>query len=157
MDNREMKTKTEDLKERWRKSREWKPGKNNRTKFYRYLRTTYTFYAELRKTMGAAKKVRDRLIKLYKLPTNKNTHALNVIISLSSGEDKRTQSRWAQALRYAWKWRHAWKNKDITLLKFFELNGGVAGCAAKFAKRAKPSLKTPKKGSAIPHSLKHHP
>ncbi len=152
-----LKTKIEDLEEIWKETREWKPGKNNRIGFYRYLQAVYKFYAQLRKTKGATKKARDKIIKIYKLSTNKQSHPLNAIISGSCGENKKTQSRWAQALRYAWKYRHKGKAKNITMMKFLELNGGAAGCAAKFAKKAKPSLKTPKKGSAVPHSLKHRP
>ena len=151
MHKRILKAKIEDLKEIWKESREWKPDKSNRIGFYRYLQAVYKFYARLRKTKGATKKARNKIIKRYKLSTNKQSHPLNAIISGSCGENKRTQSRWAQALRYAWKWNDEWKNENITLKKFFELNGGAAGCAAKFAKKAKPSLKAPpKKGSAIP-------
>jgi hypothetical protein len=60
-----LKTKIEYLEEIWKETREWKPGKNNRIGFYRYLHAVYKFYAQLRKTKGATKKARDKIIKIH--------------------------------------------------------------------------------------------
>ncbi len=44
-------------------------------------------------------------------------------------QDNRTKSRWTQALKYAYGWR-----QPANRLKwFFKVNGGIAGCARKYA------------------------
>jgi hypothetical protein len=99
----------------------------------------YNRFAALRKTKGLATKTRNKIIQWTKAKTtNKNTHTFLVIIGASSGESRRMQSRWAQALRYAWKWRD--ERKNLTLTEFFNKNGGVAGCARKFSTKQKPVL-----------------
>jgi hypothetical protein len=135
---RSLKAKIRELERTWKHSREYHPGKT-RYGFYRYLKCVFEFYCELRMTKGAANKARDRIIKMHLLPSAKGLHAINAIIRASSGEDPRTQSRWAQALRFAWKWRK--KRGTMKLWKFFELNGGVAGCATKLANNEPPILK----------------
>jgi Tfp pilus assembly major pilin PilA len=120
----------------WKQSRKYGRG---RYSFHKYLVAVYNRYAELRKTKGLANKTRDKIVKWTKGKTiSKKTHALAVIIIASSREDPRTQSRWAQALRYAWKWRK--ERAHLTLTKFFEKNGGVAGCRSKWSNKQKPKL-----------------
>jgi hypothetical protein len=68
MKNVTLKVKIKDLKDEWKESREWKPGKNNKTGFYRYLRAVYKLHAELRKTKGAAKKARGKAKVFLQVP-----------------------------------------------------------------------------------------
>jgi hypothetical protein len=63
-----------------------------------------------------------------------------VIIAATSNEDKRTLSRWARALRYAWRYRRLRQQHRMTLREFFQKNGGPAGCADKLKSRIKPNL-----------------
>jgi hypothetical protein len=134
--NRFRKSTLKTLKKMWERSREYGRGRNG---FHEYLKTVDNLYTELRKTRGRAKKVRTKIIKWEKLKRiGKNSHTIYVIIMASSGEDKRTQSRWAQALRYARRWRK--KRDHLTLTEFFKKNGGVAGCAQKFSTKENPKL-----------------
>ncbi len=130
-----VKAKIEKLTQTWQRSRRRKRGRYG---FYLYLEAVYDFFAKLRETQGEATKVRNIVFKLRK-SINSNTHAFYVFISASSSEDKRMQNRWSQALRYAWKWRE--KRKHLKLAEFFELNGGIAGCASKFANKVSPRVK----------------
>ena len=124
------------LSSTWKHSREYDRGRDG---FYEYIEAVYDWYAELRKVQGKAKKVRKKIIKRKDLKrVNDNTHVTSVIIAATSAENKRMQSRWAQALRYAWKWRK--KRRHLTLTEFFKKNGGVAGCARKFATKEKPKV-----------------
>ena len=124
-----------ELRRSWKHSREFDRGRDG---FYKYLEAVYDSYAELRKMQGEAKKTRNKIIKWKHLKRiSKNTHPVSVIIVASSREDRRMQSRWAQALRYAWKWRN--NRGQLTLTQFFKMNGGVAGCARKFSTKEKPA------------------
>jgi hypothetical protein len=134
LDRKSLEEKLAELQEIWKKSRTYGRG---RFGFYRYLRAVYNWYAELRSTKGLAKKVRDEIIKVQKLSKKlRQNHAINVIIAATSKEDKRTQSRWAQALRYIWKYRE--ELGSLTLADFLKKNGGPAGCATKLSRRIKP-------------------
>ena len=106
------------------------PGKR-RFGLYRYLRDVYELYLELRSRRNA-QKATHRIIKLADLSIQKNAHPLRVLIEASTGlEDARQKSRWVQALRYAWGWRQPAKKLNW----FFQVNGGIAGAAAKLAVR----------------------
>jgi hypothetical protein len=136
-DPKSVEEKLTELQKIWKKSRTHGRG---RFAFYRYLRAVYDWYAELR-TIGCANKTRDEIIKLHKLSKKlRQTHAINVIIAATSKEDQRTVSRWAQALRYAWRCRHLRQQHRITLKEFFQKKGGPAGCATKLKSRIKPNL-----------------
>jgi predicted ATP-binding protein involved in virulence len=134
LDRQSVEEKLTGLQKIWKKSRTHRRG---RFGFYRYLRAVYNWYAELRTTEGSAKKARDQIIKLHKLSKKlRQNHAINVIIAATSKEDKRTQSRWAQALRYVWKYRE--QLERLSLADFLTKNGGPAGCAANLSQRIKP-------------------
>lgn len=125
-----------ELERTWERSREHGQGRDG---FHQYLEAVYNSYAELRETKGEAKKARRRTIKWKSLKRiNDDTHLISVIIAATSAEDKRTQSRWAQALRYAWKYRE--RRGHLSLTEFFGKNGGVAGCARKFSNKEKPKF-----------------
>jgi hypothetical protein len=134
LDHKSIEEKLAELEKIWVKSRTYGRG---RFGFYRYLRAVYDWYAELRSTKGLAKKVRDEIIKVQKLSKKlRQNHPINVIIAATSKEDKRTQSRWAQALRYVWKYRE--QRGRLSLADFLKKNGGPAGCASKLSKAIKP-------------------
>jgi hypothetical protein len=132
--NNNVKPKIRELRQSWKQSR-----KIGRYGFYRYLKDVSDFYAELRKTKGRAKKVRNKILKWQKYSMlDRNSHPLLVIISASAQDDTRTINRWSQALRFASKWRR--ERKHLNLAAFFRKNGGVAGCASKYSKKTKPAL-----------------
>ncbi len=134
LDRKSVEEKLAELQKLWKKSRTHRRG---RFGFYRYLRAVYNWYAELRTTKGSAKKARDEIIKVHQLSKKRRqNHPTNVIIAATSKEDKRTQSRWAQALRYAWKYRE--QCGKLSVLDFFKKNGGPAGCAKKLSRAIKP-------------------
>jgi hypothetical protein len=128
------KKKTRELKQTWKLSRSHRRGRYG---FYQYLKAVYAFYEELRATNGLASKVRNHLRRQYALSSRLS--GINAIIATSSGEKGKTRERRAQAVRYAWKWRDRWKS--ISLEELFELNGGVAGCAANYANGVKPRVR----------------
>ncbi len=59
-------------------------------------------------------------------------------VTATSTADRRSKSRWTQAFRFTWRERSKWK--DLT--KCLRANGGVAGCAQKFAD-AQAGMRTP--------------
>ena len=84
--------------------------------------------------------MRDQIAKSAKLPkVTWKQPAFNVILAATANEPTRTKSRWAQALRYAWKYRE--RRGKQSLADFFKKNGGVAGCATKYSQGVKPNLK----------------
>jgi hypothetical protein len=105
-----------------------RPGRR-RFGLYRYLRDVYELYRELRFKRSARKATR-RIAKLFKLSIQRKSHPIRVLIEASAGpEDNRAKSRWTQALKYAYGWHQPAKRLKWTL----ETNGGISGCAAKFA------------------------
>lgn len=54
---------------------------------------------------------------------------MRAIIDATSNADRKTKSRWTRALRYAWSERRRCK----TFKKCLRCNGGIAGCAQKWA------------------------
>jgi hypothetical protein len=106
---------------RWFQSR-------RRYEFYGYLLAVYRLYRRLRRRR-AAQQAAARIAALFGLKIRKGTHALRVIIDATSRADKKTKSRWTQALRYAWQQRHTWTD----FADFFRDHGGAAGCAREFA------------------------
>jgi hypothetical protein len=138
-DRTSLEEKLAKLKRTWKRSRLYGSG---RFGFYRYLEKIYAWYVKLRTTKGMANKVRDKIAKVKKLPKiTQSRHALYVMIAVTSRENKKTQSRWTQALRYAWKYRRLRDQHQLSLKEFFEANGGPAGCATKLKSGIKPKLK----------------
>src|SRR5450759_3875186 len=71
-----------------------------------------------------------RIAKLFKLSIQRKSHPIRILIEASAGpEDNRAKSRWTQALRYALGWRQPGNKLKWTL----ETNGGISGCARKYA------------------------
>jgi hypothetical protein len=96
---------------------------------YRYLRDVYQAYLDLR-SRRIAKKATRRIAKICKLSTRRKTHPIRILIEASAGpEDNRAKSRWTQALKYAYGWRQPAKRLKWS----FEVAGGIAGSARKYA------------------------
>ena len=111
-----------------RHRRDFRPGRK-RFGLYRYLRDVYECYLDLRSRRIARKATR-QIAKHLRLPIQKKSHPIRILIEASAGpEDARQKSRWTQALKYAFGWRQPARK----LKWFFRMNGGVAGAAAKFA------------------------
>jgi hypothetical protein len=105
-----------------------RPGKR-RFGLYRYLRDVYELYLDLR-SRRAARTAARRIAKICKLSTQRKSHPIRILIEASAGpEDSRQKSRWTQALRYALGWQQPAKR----LKWFFQVNGGIAGSARKYA------------------------
>jgi hypothetical protein len=105
-----------------------RPGKR-RFGLYRYLRDVYQIYIDLRSRRKASTATR-RITKIQKLPIQKKSHPIRILIEASAGpEDARQKSRWSQALKYAF----GWHQPAERLKWFFQTNGGIAGSARKSA------------------------
>ena len=96
---------------------------------YAYLQDVYEVFLDFQ-TKGISKKAARRIVKLLKLPIRRKSHLLRVLVEASAGvEDNRTKIKWVNALRVAF----GWLQRPTRLEWFFGVNGGIAGCAAKFA------------------------
>jgi len=105
-----------------------RPGKR-RFGIYKYLADVYRVYRDLRFKRSAWKATR-RIAKLFKLSIQKKSHPIRILIEASAGpEDARQKSRWTQALKFAF----GWLQTPERLEWFFSVNGGISGCAAKYA------------------------
>jgi hypothetical protein len=95
-----------------------------------YLSFVHSAYAGLRRRKWARLGAKV-LTSLCDLPARRDRHAVRAIIdaSTSPSADAKAKSRAARALRYAWRQRGEWDD----IIDFLQRNGGVAGCAAKFA------------------------
>jgi hypothetical protein len=115
-----------------------RPGRR-RFGVYRYLTDVYEVYLEFRSRRIARKATR-RIAKRMHLSIRNNSHPIRILIEASAGpEDNRAKSRWTQALKYAYGWRQPAKR----LKWFFEVAGGIAGSARKYADlqaRRKPTV-----------------
>jgi hypothetical protein len=104
-------------------------GSRQRFAFYTYLAEVIGLYRLLRR-QKIAKPSAGRIAKLFGIRTQKRTHSIRIIIdATSSTTDPKMRSRWTRALRYAWRERNRWKK----LQEFMRLNGGPAGCAARWS------------------------
>jgi hypothetical protein len=105
-----------------------RPGKR-RFGLYRYLRDVYELYLELRSKRKARTATR-RIAKISKLSIQKKSHPIRTLIEASAGpEDNRAKSRWTKALLFVLGWRQPAKKLKWCLRQ----NGGISGCAAKYA------------------------
>jgi hypothetical protein len=93
------------------------------------LRDLYQVYLELRSRRKARKATR-RIAKISKLPLRRKSHPIRILIEASVGpEDARQKSRWVQALKYV----DGWQLPPEKVRWCFNENGGIAGCARKYA------------------------
>ena len=105
-----------------------RPGKR-RFGIYKYLTDVYQVFLEFR-SRRIAKKATRRIAEISKLSIQRKSHPIRILIEASAGpEDARQKSRWAQALKYVYGWR-----LPTAKLKWcLRQNGGISGCAAKYA------------------------
>jgi hypothetical protein len=98
-----------------------------------YLGGVHMTYSSLRrrKWAGGAGRL---IAALYDLP-DRRRHPIRAIIdaTASPDADPKAKSRATRALRFAWRRRKEWGTVEVTLNEFIRQNGGVSGCAAKFA------------------------
>jgi hypothetical protein len=108
------------LARRWRKT-------GRKRALYRYLTTLFRIYAAWKRddTRTAA----SRIAKLTGLRTQLHRHPVRTIIDATSTADRKSKSRWTQALRFAWRERSKWKCLEQCL----RANRGVSGCASRWA------------------------
>ena len=108
--------------------RDFRPGKR-RFGLYDYLTDVYAVYLELQ-SKQIAKKAARRIRRLLRLPVQKCSHPIRVLIEASAGpEDSRQKSRWTQALRYVLGWRVG----PEKVKPYLQSEGGISGCAKKQA------------------------
>jgi hypothetical protein len=111
-----------------------------------YLSLVHSAYAGLRRRKWAGRGMK-LLTSLCDSPTRRDRHPIRAIIdaSTSPSADAKAKSRATQALRYAWRQRGG--SEDV--IDFFQRNGGVAGCAARFAQAAGRGQNRRRKRSSI--------
>ena len=105
-----------------------RPGKR-RFGLYKYLTDVFRAYLELRSRRIARKATR-RIAEISKLSIQRKSHPIRILIEASAGpEDNRAKSRWTKALLFVLGWR-----LPVAKLKWcLRQNGGISGCAAKYA------------------------
>ena len=114
-------TKLAKLESRWRKS-------ERKHALCRYLEAVFDLYSEW-KNAGDVRTVANRFARRAGVTVKHGIHPLRTIIDSTSNADRKSKSRWTQALRYAWRQRREWQN----VYECFRANGGISGCARKFA------------------------
>lgn len=98
-----------------------------------YLGAVHMAYSGLRRRRWVRRAGRI-IAAVYDLPTRRRPLIRAIIdASTSPSADPKAKSRATRALRFAWKRRKEWSAAKITVQEFIRQNGGVSGCAAKFA------------------------
>lgn len=95
---------------------------------YRYLESVFDCYSTWKRD-GIELSASGRIARLTGLDPQRRRHPIRAILDATSTADRRTKSRWYRALRYAWRDRSKWSG----LKECLSANGGVAGCASKWA------------------------
>ena len=109
------------LDRRWRKT-------GRKRALYRFLESVFSLYTVWRRA-GDTRTAAKRMAKLAGLRHQANRHPIRTIIDATSTADRKSKSRWTQALRYAWRERSKWNG----LIDCLRANGGIAGCADRWA------------------------
>jgi hypothetical protein len=105
-----------------------RPGRK-RFGVYRYLQDIYAVYLEFH-SRRISKQATRRIFKRMGLAIRKNSHPIKILIEASApNEDPKQKSRWTAALRFAF----GWHLPAIKLKWCFNKNGGISGCASKYA------------------------
>lgn len=105
-----------------------RPGKR-RVGLHKYLGDVYRIYMGLR-SKRIAKRMTREIAKLAQIRVRKRMHPLRILIDASGGpEDVKQKSRWVQALKFVC----GWKLPPEKVEWCFTENGGVYGCARKYA------------------------
>jgi hypothetical protein len=106
--------------------------RKRRFAFYGYLYGVYQLHAQFRQQLGSGE-LKRQIVSRDGGAVNTPRHLFKIIIDMSCPADRKTRSRWSQALRYVW--RHC-KYKGMTREEFESFlgnNGGVVGCAVRVA------------------------
>jgi hypothetical protein len=93
-----------------------------------YLTLVFRLYAAW-KQAGTVRPAATLIARLAGISDRNGRHPIRTIIEVTSKADRRSQSRWGLARRYAWRQRERW----ISLNNCLRSNGGIAGCASKWA------------------------
>lgn len=109
------------------RERRWRKNGSKRA-LVRYLASVFDLYTAWKRG-GVAHTTVVRMAKLASIRNRTGRHPVRTIIDATSKGDRRSKSRWTQALRYAWRERGRWSN----LTRCLDANGGIAGCASKWA------------------------
>lgn len=122
-----------------KRERRWRKTGSKRALLV-YLSSIYRLYATW-KEASVAIPTTTLIARLARLRERTGRHPLRTVIEATSKADRRSKSRWTQALRFAWRERSKWRNLE----KCLRANGGIAGCASKWAdqqswKRTPPGL-----------------
>jgi hypothetical protein len=104
------------------------PGRR-RIGLHKYLARVFRIYWELRSKRISTSATR-QIAELAGVRVRKNAHPIRILIDASTGpEDPKQKSRWVAALKYVYGWR-----LPPTKVRWcFNTNGGIYGCARKFA------------------------
>jgi hypothetical protein len=111
------------LEGRWRKS-------GSKTALYRYLTAVFDLYAEWKRA-GSARVPANRVVRFAGLTRKSDRHPLRILIDATSTADRKSKSRWTQALRFAWRERHQWRDLEQYLCG----SGGISVSASKWAEQ----------------------
>lgn len=110
-----------------KQDRRWHKTGSKRA-LYRYLQTVFNVYSASKKVRSGRPLV-SRIARVAGLVAQPDRHPIRTIIEATSSADRKSKSRWTQALRFAWRERSKWQ--DLT--ECLRANGGIAGCADKWA------------------------
>lgn len=103
-----------------------------RVRFYQALEAIYKLGTTL--SVDESRKLRRFFLKADISPQHRDSYdCFRILIDLCSRNDRKSRSRSARALRYAFASRNSWKPSK-TFKQFLHENGGVSGCARKIAK-----------------------
>ena len=108
--------------------------RSGRFDFYGYLEAVLKVYWSWEDD-EARKSRREKVGELYGIPSRKGRKALHVLIEATSQQKSQTKNRWVQALQFAAAYRAQIGKKGFEA--FCQANGGIAGCARKWAARRK--------------------
>jgi hypothetical protein len=93
--------------------RRWRTLKKQRA-LYRYLIGVFDLYASW-KHVGSGYPVARRMARLAGSSVNHGLHPIRAIIDVTSSADRRSKSRWTQALRFVWRERSRLKDLERCL------------------------------------------
>jgi hypothetical protein len=116
------------LASRWRNT-------GRKRALYKYLEAVFNLYAVSKR---AGDKAANRIARLTGGAKLVSRHPIRAIIDATTSADRKSKSRWTQALRFAWRKRSKWPD----LIDCLRANGGIAGCANRWAD-LQAELRTP--------------
>jgi hypothetical protein len=107
--------------------RKWRKGGGNAA-LIKYLASVYRLFTRWKRA-GVLDPAVTLVTRLARLKQRRDRHPIRTIIEATSSADRRSASRWTQALRWAWRKQKRWPS----LRKCLQTNGGIAGCARRWA------------------------